>query len=112
MPSINHVHTYVKYKKRPGYMRCADPYCTHQLDIESCHGKASKCSVCGTEFILSSQDMKRVRPRCLACSDTAQARKVRAAQALFDSVRGIDSEESSKYDFENGIERDIEGNEK
>lgn len=86
MPSLNHIHTYVKYKKRPGYMRCADRYCTHIMDRESCHGKASLCTVCGDEFVLDWPDLDRVRPRCLKCSDTKKAREARAAKSLFEGL--------------------------
>lgn len=82
MPAQKHVHTYVQYKKRPGYFRCAAPDCTHFIDRESVHGKQSVCTQCGATFILDYPDLKRVKPRCINCSDTKKARVLRKAQEL------------------------------
>jgi len=82
MSSLKHVHTYVKYKKRSGYFRCADSHCTHILDKEAVLGKASLCTSCGKEFILSREDLKRVKPRCLECSNTARGKVFRATQVI------------------------------
>ena len=82
MPAINHVHTYVKYKSRPRFYRCDAPNCTHFLDKDALVGKLSLCTECGAQMILTSEDLKRVRPRCINCSDTVKARAHRKAQEL------------------------------
>jgi hypothetical protein len=82
MPVINHIHTYVKYKTRPGYFMCSAPDCTHFLDKERVNGKLSLCTECGSQFILSREDLKRVRPKCLNCSNTKKARSYQKAQQL------------------------------
>jgi sRNA-binding protein len=83
MASVNHVHTYYTTKKRERIFYCADPYCTHRLDRKLLVGKASKCNLCGNEFILTRQDLERAKPRCQACSQTKQAKAIHAASAVF-----------------------------
>jgi hypothetical protein len=82
MPSIKHTHTYVKYKNRPGYFRCNDMKCTHFIDQERILGKLSKCNFCGNEFILTEEDLRRVRPRCLNCSNTKIAKRLAYNKAV------------------------------
>ena len=86
MSSLNHTHTYVKYKKRPGYMRCAHPDCTHFIEKEIACGKRSCCNNCGKAFILSSEDIKLAKPRCLLCANT---RKAHAYQAGIEATKNI-----------------------
>lgn len=93
MPSLKHTHTYVKYKKRPGYWRCADPKCSHYTDHESCVGKASLCNVCGNEFVLTYADLQNVKPRCLNCSETKEAREFRKVKAIAETFLSGLSEE-------------------
>ncbi len=82
MPTMNHVHTYVRYKARPGYYRCDAPDCTHFLDKENVQGKLSRCTVCGDQMILSREDLRRARPKCMNCSNTKTAKMHRKAQEL------------------------------
>ena len=82
MSPQNHVHTFVKYKKKPGFMRCDAPDCIYWIDKELIINKISRCTQCGTEFQLTREDLKRSRPRCLNCSNTEQARKHRIGQDL------------------------------
>ena len=81
---LRHVHTYVKYKR--GLYKCNDPHCTHFADREFLVGKASLCTVCGQEFILSRESLKRKNPRCLDCSNTTEARQHRRAKELISSL--------------------------
>lgn len=76
----NHVHMYVRYKKRPGYYRCAASDCTHFLDSESVLGKASLCNDCGNQMILTKEDLRRVKPKCIACSNTKKSKIYKMAQ--------------------------------
>ena len=82
MPSLNHIHTYVRYKSRPGYYRCDAPDCTHFNTKEHITGKLSLCSLCGQQMILDSEALRRARPRCINCSDTKKAKIHRKAQEL------------------------------
>lgn len=82
MPAIAHIHTYVKYKNRPGYFRCEAPNCTHIIDKELLEGKLNLCSFCGAQTILTREDLRRVRPRCLNCSETKKAKLHKKAQEL------------------------------
>lgn len=80
MASLNHVHTYVKYSKTQ--MKCDDPYCTHLQLKDRLLGKITRCSVCKrNEFVLTKQDLKRVRPRCIECSETRAAKSYRDNKA-------------------------------
>ena len=84
MPSLNHIHTFVKYGKKS--YRCFDPECTSIYSKDMLHGKASKCTDCGSEFILTHEDLKRARPKCLKCSNTKEARTFQAAARLFEGL--------------------------
>lgn len=80
-----HIHTYVQFKARKGYFRCAATDCpkdNHHLEREAVIGKRSRCPDCGTVFVLDNQDVKRVRPLCLNCSDTKKARAYRLGQSV------------------------------
>lgn len=80
MPAIDHVHTYVRLKSRKDHYKCNDPYCTHIAHKELIEGKANKCPFCQTEFVLSKDDLRRAKPRCINCSDTAKARAHKKAK--------------------------------
>ena len=82
MPTLNHIHCYIRFRRRPGYYRCYDPICTHFLDKESLLGKMTACFDCGTKFILTREDLRRAVPRCLNCSNTKEAKAHRLAQEL------------------------------
>jgi hypothetical protein len=82
MPAIKHVHTYIRYKARPNWYRCAAPNCTHHIDKEVLLGKLSLCNSCGAEMILSREDLRRAKPKCLNCSDTKKAKLHQKAQEL------------------------------
>jgi hypothetical protein len=87
MASLKHTHTFVQYKKRPGYWRCAHPHCNYIIDGETARGKATTCTVCGTnEFILDREAMRRVRPRCAACSTTKKAMAFQNAMTFMDQL--------------------------
>src|SRR5215471_1359478 len=86
MPVVNHIHTYVKYKGRPGFYRCNAPDCTHFIDKESITGKISLCSLCGEQMILNREALRRAKPRCINCSDTKKSRAHKRAQEI---TRGL-----------------------
>ena len=89
MPSLNHTHTYVRWKTTKlgvTYYRCNHPNCTHFIDRELIIGKTSLCSSCGEQFILSREDLRRAKPRCMSCANTKEARTIRMARDLMDSI--------------------------
>jgi hypothetical protein len=85
MPSLKHTHSYVRYKSRPGYYRCANAHCSHFAEKEVLVGKACTCT-CGKEFILDREDLRRARPKCLECSNTAKSKIFKASHDL---VKGL-----------------------
>lgn len=86
MPVVNHVHTYVKYKGRPGFYRCDAPDCTHFIDKESILGKYSLCTECGSQMILTKDDLRRARPKCFNCSNTKEAIRKRKAMEFANTL--------------------------
>jgi len=89
MPALDHIHTYVRWKinrfkdKIIGgeqVFKCADAHCTHHQVRSMVVGKASRCTNCGSEFILSNDDTRRVHPLCFNCSNTRVAVERRAVK--------------------------------
>ena len=89
MAVLNHTHSYVRYKrnqwKNPDLFKCDNPDCTHFADKALILGKHSQCT-CGEVFILSRDDLKRARPKCLNCSNTAAGKKSRAVHELVGTI--------------------------
>lgn len=98
MPKKDHIHTFVKYKKRPGFFRCLHPDCTAIFDKEFLRGKRALCS-CGRDFILTREDLRRATPKCMNCSDTKQARAFQAAQSLIENQMAHTEEEPEEEFF-------------
>lgn len=86
MPALNHIHTYVQFKSRPGYFRCMDPVCTHFLIREAVIGKYSLCTGCGAQFTIDFENAKLVKPKCLNCRSTKKARAFQLGQQLFEKL--------------------------
>jgi hypothetical protein len=89
MASINHVHTYVFLHKKHGtqYFKCDDPHCTHFASRDLIRDKASICSKCrNTEIILDWKALRRKRPLCLNCADTAEARQFRKTKEIMENL--------------------------
>ena len=117
MPSQNHVHQYVKYKKRKNAWRCNLPDCTHFADKEVVVGKYTQCNLCTNVFILTKEDARRTFPRCQECSNTKKSKNLREAQTLVNSVLGklmpvaqeLDPETEERfpiYNIENDTDED------
>ena len=72
MPSLNHVHKYVRYHKLCGktlrVFRCDDD-CTHYAPAELVIGKRSRCTRCEGLFTLDAEAARRARPRCPKCTE-------------------------------------------
>jgi hypothetical protein len=86
MPSQDHIHTYVQFKSRPGYFRCAAPDCTHFLIREMVIGKNSLCTECGSQFLIDFDNAKLKKPRCLKCRDTVKARAFKVGQSILSGL--------------------------
>ena len=89
MPSLDHTHTYIRWKTTKlgvTYYRCNHANCTHFIDKDLIVGKTTLCSNCGDQFILSHEDLRRAKPRCLSCSNTKEAKTIRMARSIMDSI--------------------------
>jgi hypothetical protein len=96
MPSIDHIHTYSKMKRK-GYYKCLDPLCTHFAQYDLVIGKMSKCCLCTSEFVLTKKDMDNVKPRCLKCSNSKEGKLHRASSALIsDLFKGLGPQKEDK----------------
>ena len=73
-----HIHTYAargagtKDVNRDLWV-CMHPDCRTLVLRSDLIGKRSLCNLCHTEMILTSKDLRRARPRCIACSKTDKA---------------------------------------
>ena len=81
MAAKKHLHTYERRRRSKTTYRCIDPECTHLAQKWLIEGKKAICRFCGREFILDREALRRKNPRCLSCSDTKQARAVRASSS-------------------------------
>lgn len=90
MPAIKHTHIYVFYKVTEAgeeLYKCDDPHCTHYASRKLIMGKASICSGCRqTEFILDWKILRRRRPKCLKCANTAEAKDYRNTQEIMAQI--------------------------
>lgn len=108
MSSLKHIHSYIRYKnnqfKRRDLFKCNDPSCTHFAEKSLILGKNSLCS-CGTVFILTNEDLKRAKPRCIDCSNTVEGIKRRKIKNMItDAFNNVMLEPAAvtetKTDFE------------
>lgn len=86
MPVLKHIHTYVKYKERPDYWKCADPECTHFAHKALVIDKYTRCTQCGHEMLLTREDMRRVKPRCMECSNTKKAKIAQRGAGILEGI--------------------------
>lgn len=94
MPALDHLHTYVRFKAKSGpgrsyknkVFRCDHPNCTCFNEVELVIGKECSCSACGQPYVMNREQARRVRPTCLDCSNTQEARKHRAAASAMDRL--------------------------
>lgn len=101
---INHVHTYVKYKKNKWHnknlFKCNDPHCRHYEEKSLIEGKASLCNKCGLEFVLDYEALRRARPTCVACSGTKRGKELRAIRELLGGLTPVfEAEEVTPNEF-------------
>lgn len=85
MPALEHIHTYVR-RNRTQY-RCAHPDCTHYMLKSDLLGKRTVCGVCNTiTFMLSRSDLRRAVPRCIDCSNTLEAKKLKEKKLILEEL--------------------------
>lgn len=102
MPSLKHVHSYVRYshgltglfkkhrhnktdpRLRDCY-RCTDPECSHYTSRLELLGKWSKCG-CGQEFLLNAHHLSLAVPKCLDCGTSQEARRHQAAKRVAGAI--------------------------
>lgn len=79
MPSLDHTHIYVARSPKKDSFRCDHPDCSHlMLNKSDLIGKRTVCAVCReNSFLLTVEDLRRKRPRCINCKETKEARKKR-----------------------------------
>ena len=90
----DHVHE-IERKYSPNhkvFWTCTHPDCTFfTYDRTQIEGKRVICAVCHTnDLILTKESLRRAKPRCLECSNTAEAQKVKqmreASVSLMDEI--------------------------
>lgn len=93
MPVIDHIHTYKRWQIKKGkdkliggepVYKCIDKDCTHYCVKSLLLGKRSRCTVCRAEIVLNREDLRRVAPHCLNCSNTKEAKALADAGNLLD----------------------------
>lgn len=86
---LNHVHSYVKWRDRKGWYKCADPKCTSIVPKGNIKGKLVRCSICNNnDVILNKEQLKLSRPRCEACSNTKDAIRKRQLKKGVEKIIG------------------------
>jgi hypothetical protein len=96
MPTVAHIHTYIRHKNKPGYYRCNSPDCTYSIEKSEILGKLSRCNQCGNQIILSREDLRRAAPKCLNCSNTKKAIAHRKAQNVLDVLGTFSTQPSER----------------
>lgn len=95
MPALTHVHSYIRWKISRTrnkvvdgelVFKCNDPHCTHFDRRSAILGNASTCPSCGTEFLLTLENLRRAVPKCLNCSNTKEAREHKMAKSLVEGA--------------------------
>ena len=90
--SMNHTHTFVRYQRKNQnplgkvVYRCNDPNCYYKVDRDFLIGKMSRCTSCGSEFILTCVQLDRKNPKCDNCANTAQARRKRQIKDVIEGI--------------------------
>lgn len=80
MPSLNHIHEYIRSRTNKNIFRCIHPDCTHFAPRELLEGKRAICTLCKSEFNLDWAQLKNRVPRCLNCSKSNAAKAHRATR--------------------------------
>src|SRR5215471_15171059 len=80
-----HIHTYKKHPSRKGYSFCLGKRCYSIVETAILEGKDNRCK-CGNVFTLTKEDLRRVTPRCLQCSNTKAAKAFLKGKKLVDNI--------------------------
>lgn len=108
MPILDHIHSYVKWRKQKSdnhqLWKCADPHCTANYRQDAIEGKASLCPQCFTkELILDPDALRRVRPLCIECRNTKEAKVYKASKEKLQELFNKDAERIKEFTSDNII---------
>lgn len=84
MPSIKHVHRYVRNIVNRNYFSCSLKNCTHYIHKGLILGHDSICNKCNTVFQLTDGQLKNSRPVCLMCSKSYKSRVARELKEILE----------------------------
>lgn len=98
-----HIHSWVRWKKNLGEMnfRCDHPDCNKIQPRSLLLGKRALCSIChGNEIILTGEDLRRAKPRCINCSTTKEALLKKERGDIMDNIMNMVDEEGNTNEEE------------
>jgi len=67
---MSHIHTLRRVSKKKDLFMCADSICTWTRRKEFLIGKKFLCPLCGKEYLVNSEMLRRKLPHCLDCTVT------------------------------------------
>lgn len=86
----HHLHIYERLRGKGGTKtryKCMDPDCSHTNFADIIIGKRVRCSICKeAELIVKPDDIRRKHFRCIECSQTAAAQKIRSRKEYVSSL--------------------------
>lgn len=114
MPSLKHIHTYGRWRKRGDEMmfKCLDPSCTHTIPRSLMIGKQGKCSKCDAMVLMDWRQAERAKTLCLNCQETKEGRLFRARKSMSEDLMDIALPGLLKgtfKDLDDGIDLNEEG---
>lgn len=81
-----HTHCYKRAKDKILYF-CTLPGCYHKQRKEFLIGKLQSCPYCKRDFRLTSDDLKRARPKCAACKSSLKGADITKALAFLSTIK-------------------------
>lgn len=115
MAALDHVHMYVRFKddKNPvkRYFKCSHPDCTTVQNAAFLCGKRSLCNVCGSEMILTYEQLRNKKPRCENCSQSKTAIQKREMKSQLTDELTLLFKKEDNHDFDSlvgaGISKEL-----
>jgi len=62
-----HLHMYKQVRSGSSQFKCIDPECTHLSTKSLIKGNLAICNGCAKEFVLTTEALRRVYPKCNNC---------------------------------------------
>ena len=84
MAQPKHLHRY-RRKGKTKLFFCTKQDCFHRMDAEYLISKHAECTFCGGEYTLTKDALRRVIPRCQACTKGTKARLVGDAMSVINA---------------------------